>query len=233
MASYRQIHTKIWKDGWFLDLPPDNKLLFIYLFSNERANLIGLYDLPLRVVAFETGLELESVEWGMEQLEKAGKVYYENGWVWVTNLLRYNATNIDSPKIKTHIENTLDEIPDCQLKRRLIAYYAPVIPYIYGMKHNRTEQEHEQDTEQEQEQEMNNNKELDAVVVALESVNMAQIDTVIKEAKLSAQQIVETCAYAREKELGAAWVRKQLRNGTAYKPKVPTDYWRSFVEART
>ena len=73
MASYRQIHTKIWKDGWFLDLPPEHKLLFIYLFSNERANLIGLYDLPWRVIEFETGLSCDSVAAGMAALEKAGR----------------------------------------------------------------------------------------------------------------------------------------------------------------
>lgn len=31
MANYRQIHTQIWRDNWFLDLEADEKLLFIYL----------------------------------------------------------------------------------------------------------------------------------------------------------------------------------------------------------
>ena len=42
MPGYRQLHTHIWSDNWFAELEPDLKLLFIYLFSNERASICGL-----------------------------------------------------------------------------------------------------------------------------------------------------------------------------------------------
>ena len=42
MAAYRQIHNQIRKYSWFLKLNPNLKLLFIYLFSNERSELSGL-----------------------------------------------------------------------------------------------------------------------------------------------------------------------------------------------
>ena len=71
MADYRQIHTCIWKDSWFLELPSDYKLLFIYLFSNERACLAGLYDLSIKVIAFETELERDTIETGLEQFAQA------------------------------------------------------------------------------------------------------------------------------------------------------------------
>ena len=61
MAGYRQIHTQIWKDEWFLDLEPQAKLLFIYLFGNENTSLSGIYKLPLKVILFETGLDKEYV----------------------------------------------------------------------------------------------------------------------------------------------------------------------------
>ncbi len=44
MADFRNIHTHIWKDAWFCELQPDEKLLFIYLFSNERASVCGMYE---------------------------------------------------------------------------------------------------------------------------------------------------------------------------------------------
>ena len=85
MGFYRQIHTKIWKDGWFLDLSSDHKLLFIYLFSNERANLVGLYDLPIKVICFETGLDREVVEAGLAVfVEQAGEAFYADGWLRYT-----------------------------------------------------------------------------------------------------------------------------------------------------
>jgi len=54
MANYRQIHTQIWRDNWFLELRPDEKLLFIYLFSNDNSNLAGIYEIHESIIALET-----------------------------------------------------------------------------------------------------------------------------------------------------------------------------------
>lgn len=131
MANYRQIHTCIWKDAWFFELDPDAKLLWIYLFSNERANLTGLYDLHKRIIAFETGLDAAAVERGFKQFEDAGKAYYEGGWVWVPNLIKYNAANLKSTKIVTHIQNAFDQIPDIPLKARCVDRYNGMVDPEY------------------------------------------------------------------------------------------------------
>ena len=62
MTKYRQVHVHIWKDGWFLDLDPKFKLFFIYLFTNERASIAGIYELPKRVMAFESGLMFSEID---------------------------------------------------------------------------------------------------------------------------------------------------------------------------
>jgi hypothetical protein len=68
MSGYRQFHTHIWSDSWFAELKPDMKLLFIYLFSNERAAICGFYELPVRTISFETGLDREVAKKGLEVL---------------------------------------------------------------------------------------------------------------------------------------------------------------------
>jgi len=156
MADYRQIHTKIWKDGWFLDLCTEDKLLFIYLFSNERASLAGLYDLPIKVIVFETGIPLEQVRSCLERFEKAGKVRCINGWVWIPNLIRYNARNIESPKIQIHLKTLLAEIPNCELKQAWTEYYNGIVSeeyridtlYIPNLHEHEQEIEHEHEKEQ-------------------------------------------------------------------------------------
>jgi len=55
MSGYRQLHTLIWSDSWFVELEPDLKLLFIYLFSNERVLICGLYELPIRTIFLKPG----------------------------------------------------------------------------------------------------------------------------------------------------------------------------------
>ena len=121
MANYRQIHVQIWKDAWFLELDPDHKLLFIYLFSNERTSVAGIYDLSPRVMAFETGLDQDTIALALVTFEEHGKVYCRDGIVWVKNLRRYNATS--SPKVTTRIRYELAAIPDCSLKDAYLAYY--------------------------------------------------------------------------------------------------------------
>jgi len=128
MAGYRQIHTKIWKDHWFLDLSANDKLLFIYLFSNERACLAGIYELPIKVIAFETDLSREQIEHALARFEDAGKVFYREGIVWVVNLIQYNASSLSSSKIRTNIERSVTDIKDCPLRREWLKHYNSLVP---------------------------------------------------------------------------------------------------------
>jgi hypothetical protein len=114
MANYRQIHVSIWKDEWFLDLEPDEKLLFIYLFSNESTSLSGLYKLAMKVILFETGFDKTFVAKTLKKFEAAGKIFYRDGFVWVVNMSRYNK---GSSKVQLRIIADINEVPDCELKR--------------------------------------------------------------------------------------------------------------------
>jgi len=239
MATFRQIHVKIWKDGWFLDLPPDHKLLFIYLFSNERANLFGLYDLPVKVICFETGLDTETVTAGLERFAAEGKAFHEDGWIWVRSLLSYNAQNLSSPKTQAHLQNTLDEIPDIPLKRRALAYYEAKLGYVYP---NHTpcipilqeqEQEQEQETEQEQEQEQQQQQDAVDAVVGRELL----LEFGVREpsaTKCAASPlphitgwIVDARAKGKCLENPQGYVIKQLQSGIP--PPTPVPEWQKFL----
>lgn len=126
MAEFRNIHTRIWKDTWFSELATDEKLLFIYLFSNERASVCGMYELPQKYIIFETGITADRVSEILNRFSADGKVFYENGIVWVVNLKRYNDSG-DSVKVRVRAMKDLDVIPDCPLKRKY--YEHEKIPY--------------------------------------------------------------------------------------------------------
>lgn len=130
--TYRQIHIEIWQDEWFQDQPSDYKLLFLYLFSNDRTNLIGIYKTTLKTVAFETSLPVETVKDGLASFATAGKAHFADGWVWVPNLLRYNCHNPNSPKIHGHLRNQLNSLPDdCPHLQAWKQYYPELVPYVY------------------------------------------------------------------------------------------------------
>lgn len=130
--TYRNIETSIWKDEWFADLDPQEKLLFIYLFSNESAMLTGLYKITLRVIEFETGLPKEFIVNTLNKFSQANKVHYDNGVIWVVNLRKYNDSK--SPTVAKRIQWELGKITDCQLKRAYLGTGDTVpIQYPYSM----------------------------------------------------------------------------------------------------
>ena len=235
MSTYRQIHTKIWKDPWFLELPPERKLLFIYLFSNEQANLMGLYQLPLKVIAFETDLDKPAVEEALAQFAIDGKVHYEDNYIWIINMFQYNANNPGSPKTQEHILSTLREIPDIPLKTRLIEHYRGIIPDGYPLytpcipvPQEQKQKQNKTGTEPEQHQQ----QELDvavAAVQAMEAHGMTGAEKVLRETALSPTQLIETVRYAQANGLGAGWVRSEVRENRAHAPPDPAADRRRFA----
>ena len=120
MANYRQIHTQIWRDNWFLDLEPDEKLLFIYLFSNDSTNLAGLYEIHQRVIELETGLDKKRIEEILNRFEREGKVHYQDGIVWMVNMKKYHSNA--GEKVRRSIEIIIEGIPDCEVKQKYCIY---------------------------------------------------------------------------------------------------------------
>lgn len=147
MANYRQVHVSIWKDAWYLDLEPNEKLLFVYLFTNESTNLAGIYKIALRVIAFETCLDISFVTDTLNKFAAAGKAFYEDGIVWIVNMRKYHETT--STKIKTRIQADIDVLPNCPIKQRYIAYYTRNIPYPYPIDSSSLKEEEEEEKEEE------------------------------------------------------------------------------------
>lgn len=121
MAKYRQIHVKIWKDDWFLELEPLHKLFYIYLFSNERASIAGIYELSARVMSFESGLLPAEITNAFEVFSRAGKAWYQDGIVLIPNLRKYHETR--SKKIQDAIIADLKELKDGYLKDKYCEIY--------------------------------------------------------------------------------------------------------------
>lgn len=115
MAGYRQIHTQIWKDEWFIELDADEKLLWIYLFSNDLASISGLYKIPIRVIVNETGLAPEYVKNTLASFEASHKIFYEDGVMWVVNMTKYHKNPSEHTQKK--VQADIDLVPDGNVKR--------------------------------------------------------------------------------------------------------------------
>ena len=127
MAKNRYINTKFWSDTYISNLDPVEKLLFLYLITNEHTNISGIYELPIKYMSIETGIEKEMIQKVLSRFTKDKKVLYAEGWVCVANFPKHQ--DLENENIKKGIENSLKEVPGS-----FIAYIIQKkIPYLYPM----------------------------------------------------------------------------------------------------
>lgn len=108
MAKKRMISTNFWSDPWVVDeLNPLDRYLFLYFLTNEKTNISGAYELSLRTISNETGIEKEEVMRMLKRLES--RLVYEKGWVILRKAVKHQ--NYRSPKIESALARELTEIP--------------------------------------------------------------------------------------------------------------------------
>ncbi len=92
-GKLRSIDTAIWQDNWFEDLDPESKLLFFYLLTNPQTNMLGIFELSLKRMAFDTGLKSEVVETSLQKFAQDEKVIHEDGFIVLTNFIKHQRYN--------------------------------------------------------------------------------------------------------------------------------------------
>ncbi len=73
---YRQVYTSFWQDGFIMALPPNEKYFYLYLITNSKTTLYGIYELPVKLMEFETGYTYDEIENLLKKFESYGKIKY-------------------------------------------------------------------------------------------------------------------------------------------------------------
>ena len=108
MDVKRCINVRMWSDSWFEALPPDFKLVWVYLLSNEYTNMLGVYELSLKRTAYDTGLEKETLSKAFEGFAKDSKAFYLfDKWVVLPNFLKNQSLNPNMLKSAMQIYRNL------------------------------------------------------------------------------------------------------------------------------
>lgn len=108
MAKYRIVNTRFWIDDYTANLDPIEKLLFLYFLTNTSTDISGVYEIPLKNIALDTGIDKEMVEKILGRFARDGKIFYSNGWVGVKNFAKHQ---LDNPKVQQGIKNGLAKAP--------------------------------------------------------------------------------------------------------------------------
>jgi len=128
-AGFRQIDPEMWGDPYFLELNPDEKLLYIYMFTNERTSLCGLYEISKKQITFYSGLDNKLVDKTINKFQKSEKIICENDVYFVINLFKRHFSK--SPKVIARINNDIENIHDCKPKSLCIQKYEELHRHPY------------------------------------------------------------------------------------------------------
>ena len=109
MQKNRYINTRMWRDNIFSNLNPNEKLLFLYLLTNPDTNIAGIYEIPLKQIALDVGLNKENIVKILKRFKEIDKIFYVDGWIFIKNFIKYQKVN---PKIETGIEKVKKSIPE-------------------------------------------------------------------------------------------------------------------------
>lgn len=121
------INTKFWSDTYISGVDPLEKLLFLYFITNQYTNICGIYEIPLKQIALDTGIDRDNLEKVfLPRLAEAEKIYYFDGWVYIKNFLKHQKA---SGNVKLGIDNGLQEVPsEIMAKIKQIDQHTPLCP---------------------------------------------------------------------------------------------------------
>lgn len=95
MDVRRSVSTRFWSDSWIEELNSDEKLLWLYLLTNQNTNMLGIYELPtMKRISFETGLTIQSLSKAFEGFERIRKAFILQGkFVFMPNWVKNQSFN--------------------------------------------------------------------------------------------------------------------------------------------
>ena len=121
MAIFRQIHIDFWQDELIAEFTPEDKLFYLYLMTNSKTNQCGIYRINKRIMAFDIGWNVETVDKMLNRFVSYGRIKYNDSEseVFILNWLKHNSAR--SPKVATRVYTELKDVKTAGFKDEAIA----------------------------------------------------------------------------------------------------------------
>lgn len=91
--TYRMIDTNMWLDPWFEEASPDEKLLFVYLFTNPYCSSAGAAQYSHKRLSNETGIPRDRIDVAIEAMMLAGKILVDGDWIACCAFIKHQTRN--------------------------------------------------------------------------------------------------------------------------------------------
>lgn len=111
MSKQRVVKDEIWDDDWFFDLTPTEKLIWLFLLTNPRTNIAGIYKLNKRWAATACGVPVDTLSDALTTFVADGKIVYEDNWIALVNFHKHLYAK--NPSIALGIKRLREEMTGC------------------------------------------------------------------------------------------------------------------------
>lgn len=122
--DYCQLSTKIWTDEWFLELDSRQKLFWIYLLTNDKLNVSGVYEFSLKLASFTTGLAMEDIQQFALKFQEDHKICLSGKFIAILKYPIYR--DYDKPgnrNIRKAMDSCIQKLPESVKKDLINAGY--------------------------------------------------------------------------------------------------------------
>jgi len=120
MAKYRKVDPRIWNDEKFRGLSHDGKLVFLFLITHPHMTALGAMRASLPGLASEIEMTPKAFGEAFGEAFAKGMVEHDSqaSFIALPRFLKYNSP--ESPNVVKAWAASLDLIPECALKSKLI-----------------------------------------------------------------------------------------------------------------
>lgn len=122
---YRTVDAAFWSDPKINSLPPNGKLLALYLVTNPHSHVGGIYYLPEPIVIHETGISKRELDTLWDTLSGAGfcRIDKKMSVVWVVKMFFYQGRG---EKNERSVASHLRSLHNSVLVHEFLAMYPTV-----------------------------------------------------------------------------------------------------------
>lgn len=128
--GFNQLQDCFWKDQYIESLERNECLVYIFLLTAPENNIIGLYSITERNIAYYCRLDKSEVHPIMEKFVNDGKIAFDGQVVWLKNRHEYSNWQTNKNQI-TFANNKLTEplIVNSSVAKEFSEFFSSVLQY--------------------------------------------------------------------------------------------------------
>lgn len=129
---YQKIEETLWTDPKVSNLPPYEKLLFIYLITNSHVHYSGLYQISKATIQDETSLTPDALNKSLTSLIDTQLIRYDNDKkiVWVVNMAKHQVQQGNKTNLIKGFAKQFDRLHNSVLIKKFLIYYTTLVDGI-------------------------------------------------------------------------------------------------------